>query len=341
LFDFNLRFRDQPIHLFDAYTGAIRATYCPYNALDEMESPAVVTFSSDGQRVMAAGFRSDRVIHVFNTATPGRDSTCLRLGKTRRSSDGQKGHVSALTFSSNERVFCVGTYSPGSIYVYDERTGQQPSATILNGVSVVGHGKASSRKKRHFTNMESPSDDENENDKDNEQDKDWFSAAKVRWFKTRAQGGITQLKFAPNEEYILYSASRRANTVISWDLRMISGNPEYQSNPIRGMGSFETDSDTNQRLEFDLDDTGKHLYVGGRDKCVRIYDVASGNLEHTIDGLDDAANGVSFCKHSSTQNSYLAVATGSRRFPSEEDFDNDAVPQASEQPPGFLSLYKV
>jgi WD40 repeat protein len=131
-----LHFRDQPIHLFDAYTGEIRATYCPYNALDAMESPAVVSFSSDGQRVMAAGFRSDRVIHVFDTATPGRDSTCLRLGKTRRSSDGQKGHVSALTFSSNERVFCVGTYSPGSIYVYDERTGQQPSATILNGVVV-------------------------------------------------------------------------------------------------------------------------------------------------------------------------------------------------------------
>lgn len=304
-----------------------------------MESPSVVTFSSDGQRVLTSGFRSDRVIHVFDTAAPGRASTCLRLGKTRRSSDGQKGHVSALSCSPDGRVFCVGTYSPGSMYIYDYRTGQQPSATILNGVSVVGHGRASSRKKRHFASMENPTNEGGEE----KEDENWFSAAKVKWFQARAQGGITQLKFAPNDEYILYSASRHSNAIISWDLRMLSGNPDYQSNPIRGIGSFETDSDTNQRLEFDLDDTGERLFVGGRDKCVRIYDVSSGDLKHTIDGLDDAANGVSFCSHASAKTSYLAVATGSRRFPSEEDLDsdNESVHPASEQPPGFLSLYRI
>ena len=54
--------RDQPIHLYDAYTGRIRATYRPFNAMDEMESPTVVTFSPNGQHVYAGGF-SNRSTH--------------------------------------------------------------------------------------------------------------------------------------------------------------------------------------------------------------------------------------------------------------------------------------
>ena len=332
------------MHLFDAYTGVIRATYCPYNALDEMESPAVVAFSADGSRILTAGFRSDRVIHVFDTAVPGRTSTKLRLGKTRRSSDGQKGLVSAVAFSPDSRIFGVGTYSPGSIYIYDDRSGQQPTATILTGVCVVGHGRTNARKKRHFAAIANTStDNENDNgdDDDNNNDENWFSAAKVKWFHSRARGGITQLQFAPTE-YTLYSASRRSNAVLSWDLRMLSGNPDQQSNPIGGTGSFETDSETNQRMEFDLDDAGERMYVGGRDKCIRIYNVASGKLQQTIAGLDDAANGVSVCNSSaSSSRGYLAVATGARRFPTEDDFDNDVVKRTSDQPPGHLHLYRL
>ena len=91
-------FSDQPVHLYDAYTGAVRATYRPFNAMDEMESPTVAIFSGNGQKILAAGFRTDRTIHIFDAAVPGRDSTILHLGKTRRSSDGQKGLVSALSF---------------------------------------------------------------------------------------------------------------------------------------------------------------------------------------------------------------------------------------------------
>jgi WD40 repeat protein len=101
-------------------------------------------------------------------------------------------------------------------------------------------------------------------------------------------------------------------------------------------------SDTNQRLEFDLDVAGRTLYMGGRDGCVRVYDVKTGKLQRTIDGLEDAANGVSFYEQCSGEK-LLAVATGSRRFPSEDDFDLDALPTVptANEPPGHLRIYRL
>lgn len=299
-----------------------------------MESASVVTFDPTGAKICAGGFRTDRTLHVFATSEPGRSSTLLRIGKTRRSSDGQKGLISSLAYSPDGNLLAVGTFSPGSIYVYDERSGSQPSGTILTGLCVVGHGRSHSRKKRRFVAVDKDETTE-------ESRMDWLSSAKIKWFLARAQSGVTQLRFAPNTDYVLYSASRRSSAILAWDLRMLGGKEEYQSNPIAGFGSFETDNDTNQRIEFDLDTEGSTLYTGGRDGCVRIYDVQSGELQGKIDGLEDAANGVSYGQLPSTSNAFLAVASGSRRFPSEEELENDPVSIHSDGPPGYLRLYKL
>jgi WD40 repeat protein len=324
---------DQPIHLYDAYTGRVRATYRPFNALDEMESPTVVSFSPDGTHVYAAGFRTDRFIHVFDTTIPGRDSTILRLGKTRRSTDGQKGLVSAIAFSPRatlNHVFCVGTYAPGSIYVYDERLPSgDPAGTILQGVCVVGHGKGHSRKKQRLVIDDDESPD------------DIFSGAKVRWFQTRARGGVTQLTFSPKDDYMLYSASRRSDAVLAWDLRMLSGNEEYASCPIRGIFSYATCSDTNQRLEFDFDKHGRRLFVGGHDRCVRIYDVQSGKLLEKMDGLEDVVNGISYTSSEATSSGLLAVAVGARRFPEDSGDEHENCGSLVTNVPGSIELYKV
>ena len=304
-----------------------------------MESPTVVSFSPDGQHVYAAGFRTDRVIHVFDTSIPGRDSTILRLGKTRRSADGQKGLVSAFAFSPRtlNHVVCVGTYSPGSIYVYDERlsSGTNPAGTVLHGgVCVVGHGMSHSRKKQRF--VVAPDNEEEE-----ESMGDMFSAAKVRWFQTRARGGVTQLSFSPNDDYILYSSSRRSDAVLAWDLRMVSGNEDYLSCPIRGIASYETCSVTNQRLEFDFDAHGRRLFIGGHDRCVRIYDVPSGKLLETLRGLEDVANGISYTSSGGVNSGLLAVAVGARRFPEYSDDENEGVDSVVTNVPGSIQLYKV
>lgn len=319
-------FSDLPVHLYDAYNGAVRATYRPFNGLDEMESPSVVEFSRDGQKILCGGFRTDRTIHIFDTATPGRDSTVLRLGKTRRSSDGQKGLVSSACFggggAGQQDLLAVGTYSPGSIYVYDFRAGQQPSGTIVSGLCVVGHGKGHSKKKRRFVSASFVDNtDTNECENEAQNDDNWFSAAKVKWFQSKAQGGVTQMMFAPNEDYTLYSASRRSNAVIAWDLRMLSCDPSHQSNPVRGLASFATVSDTNQRLEFDIDKSGEMLFVGCQDECVRVYNLKTGKILATFDGIGGVVNGVS---HAFVDNrSLLTVAVGSRQFAPLDTLEND------------------
>ena len=321
--------RDQPIHLIDAYTAAIRATYRPYNGMDEMESPTVVEFSPDGGRIFAAGFRTDRTLHVFRTDLPGRESDVLKLGKTRRSKDGQKGMISSVAFPQyahndaggsngdtsmmgnplhNPSIFAVGCYSPGSIYIYDDRMPSEdnPAGTVLHGgVCVVGHGKAFSRRKRRFASISKDGAGVENNDASNtgnkeghgaeeeEEEEDIFSAAKVKWYQSRARGGITQLTWSPAGDHILYSASRRSDAVLAWDLRMLSGDA---SRPIRGMAAYARDGDTNQRLEFCFDDYGKHMFVGSRDRCVKIYDVATAKLVNEIStgDVDSPVNGVSY-----------------------------------------------
>jgi WD40 repeat protein len=322
--------RDQPIHLYDAYTSAIRATYSPYNEKEEMESPTVVDFTPDGQRIICGGFRTDRCLHIFQTALPGKDSTYLKLGKTRRSSDGQKGLVSALACSSlSTNLVAVGTYSPGSIYLYDDRVMSAAEVgTILQGVCVVGHGKGHASKKRRFV-------DTMQQEEENSY-KDLFSSAKVKWFQKRAQGGVTQLKFSPQSSHYLYSSSRRSDAVLCWDIRIMTSNMDQVTRPICGFKSYPSDNDTNQRLEFDLDAFGDQLFVGGRDKCVRIYDAMSGVLKGRIVGLQDAANGVSYNSH----HDLLAVAVGARQFPSESDYDTEEATETTSIR-GYLELYKL
>ena len=87
-----------PIHLIDAYTSQLRASYRTYNSVDCMEGPSIVSFNACGSRVYGTGFKTDRTIAIFDTSIPGRDGMIARMGKTRRSSDGQKGIPSAIAF---------------------------------------------------------------------------------------------------------------------------------------------------------------------------------------------------------------------------------------------------
>lgn len=345
--------RDSPIHLIDAYTSAIRATYSPYNALDEMESPTTLTFTPDGGRIVAGGFRTDRMIHIFDISRPGRDSDTLKLGKTRRSKDGQKGMVSSIAFPNplswgGTHVFAAGTYSPGSIYIYDDRQPSgHPAGTVLHGgIPVVGHGKSFMRKKRRFVDMNLDAGTEGGvkggKNNDDESYEDLFSAAKVGWYQSRARTGITQLTWSGGDSgtndiendghhtnanpYLLYSASRRSDAVLAWDMRMLSGKDDAAYHPVRGIAAYSRDSDTNQRLQFDLDDMGRRLFVASQDRTLKVYDTQTGTLIKCMEGFHDAVNGVTYSCRNGRE--LLAVATGARRFKEErgeevEEEDHD------------------
>ncbi len=312
-----------------------------------MESPNVLTFTPDGSRIFASGFQTDRRIQVFDTAVPGRDASILRLGKTRKSKDGQKGIVSSLSFPSgnnlfgNNKVFAVGTYSPGSIYIYDDRKSSgDPAGTVLHGgMCVVGHGKSFTRKKRRFVDISN--DYEDDDSHDNDEDQNIFSMAKVNWYQSRARGGITQLQWSTGSDFFLYSSSRRSDAILAWDMRVLSGS---DSHPVRGVMSFPRESDTNQRLGFDLNDNGTRLYAGSQDKTIKIYDAQKGNLLKSIDGFDDAVNGVSY-KRNGEGKEYIAASDGARRFNDDYSLEEeDDAEQGKKENinciPGSLSLYQ-
>jgi WD40 repeat protein len=303
--------RDSPVHLYDAYTQVIRATYCPYNAMDEMESPTTVSFVEDGQKLVTGGFKSDRMLHVFDVNRPGRQPTItLKLGKTRRSKDGQKGLVSALAYSQQSGVIAVGTYSPGSVYLYDLRmyVNAPAAEVVVSGNCLSGHGKSRhSGKRTRFLDNTSASVDKNNSDKFLVD----FSAAKSEWYQNRTRSGVTQLEFDSANQY-LFSCSRRSMAVIQWDLRKLSS-----SNYCPGIASFEIDNDTNQLVEFQLHES--QIWMGGMDRCVRVYDQPSGRILAKFGRFKDAVNGVSLS--TSSGETLLAVSTGTRHFAAENDDD--------------------
>jgi WD40 repeat protein len=215
--------------------------------MDELKSPKVIRFLEDGQRLLTGGFHTDRMLQVFDAHRPGRHPLAtLKLGKTRRSKDGQKGIVSALA-SCHDGVIAVGTVSPGSIYLYDVRTYcQEPVAKIvMMGNCMVGHGKRGNKRKRL----------------DQDDDSFSFAAAKQHWYHQKAQCGVTQMEFTDTNGNYLFSTSRRSNAIVQWDLQKLSC-----SNHCPGVASYAIQNDTNQRIVFELH--SDRLYAGGTDGCV-------------------------------------------------------------------------
>lgn len=256
------------------------------------------------------------------------------MGKTKRSRDGQKGIVSAIAFpkTGSANMFAVGTYA-GSIFLYDDRatnSSGDPTGVVLSslGRCIVGGQSNNTNNNNKNRQRQSSMEVEEEN---------IFAAAKERWFQQIGRRGITQLQFLSSDENILFSASRRSNAVVSWDIRMLGST--QRSRPSAGLASYERDGDTNQKLQFDIGEENNRLFVGSRDKCVNIYDISSRKLVSKISHLNDAANGVSY----SGTNKMLAVSIGERTFPSVEDYDENSLSPTSSfvATSGVLDLYRI
>ncbi|RLN56157.1 hypothetical protein BBJ29_003318 [Phytophthora kernoviae] len=114
--------RDQPVHLWDAYTGALRASYRAYDHMDELASAQSLTFNSTGDKLFA-GF--DRMIRFFDLSQPSRDFRARPLSKTRRSRKGQRGLISTLHFNpDHSKIYAAGSYA-GTTCVYTEDEGEE------------------------------------------------------------------------------------------------------------------------------------------------------------------------------------------------------------------------
>ncbi|XP_057710955.1 telomerase Cajal body protein 1 [Corythoichthys intestinalis] len=98
--------RDNPVHLWDAFSGEVRASFRPYNHLDELTAAHSLGFSPDGSRLYC-GF--DKTVRVFHTERPGRD--CEVRPTAAKKQSGQSGIISCLAFSPCQSLYACGSYS--------------------------------------------------------------------------------------------------------------------------------------------------------------------------------------------------------------------------------------
>ncbi len=79
--------RDNPIHLWDAFTGDLRCNYTAYNDSDEIVAAKTLCFSPNGAKLYG-GF--ERSIKGWDITTPGKEATEFRISRTRHSKGCQR-----------------------------------------------------------------------------------------------------------------------------------------------------------------------------------------------------------------------------------------------------------
>ncbi|XP_076634840.1 telomerase Cajal body protein 1 homolog [Colletes latitarsis] len=121
-------------------------------------------------------------------------------------------------------------------------------------------------------------------------------------FKTGS--GVTQIEFSPCGTK-LFSAVRRSNEFLCWDLR----------NPGTVLYSFQgRQSDTNQRIQFNVTSNGKQIVSGGTNGNIVVWelpeytDSIDHNVMYKIKLSDDCINGVSLHRRLPI----IATSTGQR-----------------------------
>ncbi|KAK3285801.1 hypothetical protein CYMTET_6608 [Cymbomonas tetramitiformis] len=114
------------------------------------------------------------------------------------------------------------------------------------------------------------------------------------------QGGVTQVQFSPDGNF-LYSGARKDGAILCWDVRYTQ---ECVYQIVRDT------CNTNQRIGFDIDPSGRHLCTGGEDGYVRAYDLRDGSEIAHYRAAEDTVNGFSF--HPTLN--LGATASGHRRY---------------------------
>nr|CAG4643987.1 EOG090X06W9 [Lepidurus arcticus] len=120
--------RDNPIHLWDAYTGELRCSYRAYNQVDEVTAAYSVAFDPSGTKLYC-GF--DRSIRIFYVNQPGRDCETRYTKSSKGELISQVGIISCIAVNpAMPSLYAAGSYLR-SIGLYAEPDGTP--LCLLNG----------------------------------------------------------------------------------------------------------------------------------------------------------------------------------------------------------------
>ena len=115
--------KDRPIHMWDAFTGKLRASYRAFDYADEIVAACSLAFNPAGTHLFA-GYTHH--LRRFDVAIPGRECECRKTwqsgsGRRKRGADGgQRGLFSCLACPTDPSLplLAAGTYT-GTVGLYD------------------------------------------------------------------------------------------------------------------------------------------------------------------------------------------------------------------------------
>lgn len=129
-------FQSQPIHLWDAQEGSLRASYRCYDAQDEIRAATSVAVSSDGRLVYGG---SKNCVYIFDLTRPGREYSFVQTFDKK--DGGVPGLISTIAFSAADpKLYAIGAYS-GKVGLYstEDNTIQLLLERHINGVTKVNN----------------------------------------------------------------------------------------------------------------------------------------------------------------------------------------------------------
>ncbi|XP_067410012.1 telomerase Cajal body protein 1 [Emydura macquarii macquarii] len=135
--------RDNPIHVWDAFHGHLRATFRCYDHLDELTAAHSLCFSPDGSQLFCG---LDKAVRVFDTERPGR---VCEIRPTFVKKQGQSGIISCIAFSPAQPLYACASYSK-TVGLYSRAEGA-PLAVLQGHQGGVTHLLFSPDGERLFT----------------------------------------------------------------------------------------------------------------------------------------------------------------------------------------------
>ncbi|KAF9254595.1 WD40 repeat-like protein [Marasmius fiardii PR-910] len=232
--------RDCPVKLLDASNGRLRASYPIIDHIERFVAPHSMAFNPYGTRLYC-GF--ENAIEVFDVGHPG-EGIRLSTTPTKKSKDGLKGIISALSFcpSYETDYFAAGSLTPTSsnIAIFSETRGEAP-------VMFLGQGQDSG-----------------------------FRASVTQLMFNPIRPHLLYASFRRRTEILCWDLRTRVD--LPWKIYS-PASPEAAEARGDGMRGEKPEL-TNQKRRFDVDINGRWLSVPGQDGTISIFDLNENENEH-------------------------------------------------------------